>query len=365
MVLPLTAMNLPPTYVDGFHDLAEVRKMKYRKLGDTGMVVSVLSFGASSLGSVFRKTDDEESVRVVHKVIKSGVNLIDTAPWYGHGKSERVLGMALKGVPRKAYYLNTKVGRYDPDVTKMFDFTAERTIRSVHESLERLGVDYIDCIQVHDPEFAPSIDILLKETLPALDVLRSRGTVRKIGITGYPLDFQREIIERSSIKIDTSLVYCHYSMNDRTLMDSFLPFLNDRGIGCINASPISMGLLSHRGPPSWHPASDKIKDVCKAASEHCASQDVNISKLAMHFTLSNEALPTTLVSTASMDRTISNLAAVSETLTEKEQRTSDQVMETFFNNLQGKDAQWLGYEVEKYWNDRKRKWEAMADDTMK
>ena len=75
--------------------------MVYRPLGKTGMDVSILSFGASSLGSVFRKTDDAESVRVVHKVLKSGINLIDTAPWYGHGKSERRAGRGSEGRPQR------------------------------------------------------------------------------------------------------------------------------------------------------------------------------------------------------------------------------------------------------------------------
>lgn len=104
--------GLPATFVEGFHDAETVRKMIYRPLGgDTGVDVSILSLGCSSLGSVFRKTDEAESLEVVRTAIKSGINLLDTAPWYGHGKSEEVLGRALVGVPREAYYLNTKVGR--------------------------------------------------------------------------------------------------------------------------------------------------------------------------------------------------------------------------------------------------------------
>jgi L-galactose dehydrogenase len=116
--------------------------------------------------------------------VKHGINLIDTAPWYGHGKAETVLGEALKGIPREAYILNTKVGRYLPDPMDMFDFTAERVTKSVDESLARLGVDYIDIIQVHDPEFAPFVDIIVEETLPALVKLQEAGKVKMIGMTG-------------------------------------------------------------------------------------------------------------------------------------------------------------------------------------
>ena len=187
---------LPPTYVPDFHDADVISKMPYRSLGKTGMQVSILSFGASSLGSVFRKTTLEESIQVVHTAVKAGINLIDTAPWYGHGKSETVLGHCLKDIPRQAYYLNTKVGRYLPEVSDTFDFSAERTIASVHESIQRLGVEYLDCVQVHDPEFSCSLDVILKETLPALAKLRAAGKVKMIGMTGYPLEMQKEIIQR-------------------------------------------------------------------------------------------------------------------------------------------------------------------------
>lgn len=144
----------------------------------------VLPTQGSSLGSVFRDTDKQESIDTVLYALKHGVNLIDTAPWYGHGKAETVLGEALKSVPREAYILTTKVGRYLPDPMEMFDFTAERVTKSVDESLARLGVDYIDVIQVHDPEFCPYTDIIVEETLPALVKLQEQGKVKMIGMTG-------------------------------------------------------------------------------------------------------------------------------------------------------------------------------------
>ena len=89
-------------------------------------------------------------MKLVQEVVKAGINYIDTAPWYGQGRSEEVLGAALAEVPRGAYYLATKVGRYDLETAGMFDFSAERVRRSVMESLARLRLDYIDLIQVRD-----------------------------------------------------------------------------------------------------------------------------------------------------------------------------------------------------------------------
>eukprot|EP00038_Savillea_parva_P009370 m.183110 g.183110 ORF g.183110 m.183110 type:complete len:375 (+) comp15720_c0_seq1:141-1265(+) len=345
------ASKLPPTYVEGFHDKAAVEAMPCRPLGGTtGLEVSILSFGGSSLGSVFRETDKQESIDTVVYAIKHGINLIDTAPWYGHGKAETVLGEALKQIPREAYILNTKVGRYLPEPEEMFDFSSERVTKSVDESLARLGVDYIDVIQVHDPEFAPFTQIIVEETLPALVELQKQGKVKMIGMTGYPLSVQKEIISRFPGKLDTILTYCHYSMNDYSLLKD-LQWFKDRQLGIINASAISMGLLTHRGPPAWHPATAEVKQVCAEAAKYCESQGVNISTLAMAFTLGNPDIPTTLVSTASLPRIQKNIAACTYKLTEKEQEVSDYVMKTFFKPLNDAGREhWEGVEVREHWN---------------
>lgn len=185
----------------------------------------------------------------------------------------------------------------------MFDFTARRVTQSVYESLERLGVAYIDCIQVHDPEFAPSLEIVLHETLPALHRLKELGVVRHVGITGYPLGVLRQLLEQSPVPIDTCLSYCHHSLNDATLLPQLLPLLQSKGVGLINASPLSMGLLTPRGPPAWHPAHAFQKEVCREAVAYCEAQGVDVTKLALWFSLfSDERVPTTLVSTASVSK---------------------------------------------------------------
>ena len=131
---------------------------------------------------------------------------------------------------------------------------------------------------------------------------REEGKVRFVGITGFPLGIHRHMIENSPVKIDTCLSYCHYSMNDTSLLTDLLPFLKEQGVALINASAISMGLLSSRGPPGWHPATPQIKKTCQEACDYCTAKGVDLSKLALHFSLSQPAIPTTLVSTASSTR---------------------------------------------------------------
>lgn len=265
--------------------------MEYRPLGKTGLVVSTLSYGASSLGSVFRSIDESEGISAVHTALDLGINFIDVSPYYGLTKAETVLGKALKGIPRDKYYLATKLGRYGEDE---FDFSTQRITGSVDESLARLGVDYLDLIQCHDIEFV-SLDQIVNESIPALRKLQEQGKVRLVGITGLPINTFRYVLDRT--EVDTILSYCHYSLNDTALLD-LVPYLKERGVGIINASPLSMGLLSNRGSPDWHPAPEVIKETCAQAAAFCREQGVDIAQLAIQFSVSNPDLPTTLVGTA-------------------------------------------------------------------
>lgn len=279
--------------------------MEYRTLGKTGLEVSILSFGASSLGSVFRPINEEDGIRTVHVALDMGVNFIDCSPFYGLTKAETVLGKALKDIPRDNYILATKVGRYGEDV---FDFSAERVTRSVDESLERMGVDYIDIIQCHDIEYG-SLDQVVKETILALRKVQESGKVRFVGITGFPLAIYPYIMER--VDVDTILSYCHYSMNDTTLVD-LIPMLQERNMGIIGASPLSMGLLTNRGAPDWHPATDEIKQVCAKAAKFCHNQGVDIARLAVQFSLRNPDIHTTLIGTANPENMRRNVEWLDE-----------------------------------------------------
>ena len=135
------------------------------------MKVSSLSFGASSLGGAFHDLKEKEGIQAVFTAIEAGMNFIDVSPYYGHYKAETVLGKALKDIPRDRYYLSTKVGRYGKDGVNTWDYSAKRATESVYESMERLNIDFIDLINVHDIEFA-DLNQVVNETLPALVELR-------------------------------------------------------------------------------------------------------------------------------------------------------------------------------------------------
>jgi L-galactose dehydrogenase len=284
--------------------------MEYRNLGNTGMEVSKLSFGASSLGGLFHEVNLDDCVETVAKALDRGINFIDVSPAYGETLAETNLGKALKGISRERYYLATKMGAYG-EAKGEYDFSAARAERSLHESLTRLGVDYVDLIQCHDIEFADPEQIV-SETLPALQRLKTEGLARFIGITGLPLKIFPNILDRVDLGVvDTILSFCHYELNDDSLAD-LIPYLKKKGVGIINASPTGMGLLTGRGVPAWHPAGKVIVDGCRKAVDYCAAKGIDIVKLAVQFSCSHPDIPTTLVSTARPKNILDNIAFAEE-----------------------------------------------------
>jgi L-galactose dehydrogenase len=284
--------------------------MEYRKLGNTGLEVSVLGFGASSLGGVFHQVDPEACVQTVWAALDGGINFFDVSPAYGETLAETNLGKALKGIARDRYYVATKVGSYS-EARGDYDYSAARTERSLHESLDRLGVDYVDLIQCHDIEFADH-DQIVNETLPALHRLKQKGLARFIGITGLPLRVFPSILDKVEPNaVDTILAFCHYELNDDSLL-GLLPYLTKKGVGVINASPTGMGLLTPQGAPAWHPASKVIIDGCRKAVEYCQRRGIDIVKVAIQFACARPDIATTLVSTARPSNIRDNIAYVEE-----------------------------------------------------
>jgi L-galactose dehydrogenase len=282
--------------------------MYYRPLGRTGLNVSVLSFGASSLGGVFRATDDSESIRAVRTALDLGMNFIDVSPYYGATRAESVLGRALAGVPRERYVLATKVGQYGEG---QFDFSAARVARSLDESCARLGVDYIDLLQCHDIEFA-DLNQVVNETLPALVKLREAGRIGHIGITGLPLKVFSGVIDRAAPGVvETILSFCRYELND-TGLETLIPYLQERHVGIINASPTGMGLLTERGVPSWHPAPKHMIEVSRRAVAYCQAVGADIVKLAVQFCVAHPAIATTLVGSANPENIRKNIRYIEE-----------------------------------------------------
>ncbi len=277
--------------------------MKYQALGKTGLNVSSLSFGASSLGGVFRTVDERDAIRAVHTALELGINYIDVAPAYGATLSETVLGKALPGVPRDQYYLSTKVGKYtaaEAYGADTFDYS-EKTIRkSLDESSQRLGVDYFDIIHLHDIEYndGEHTEWALGEGVETLQALKQEGRIGNVGFGMYPMALWRRVIAEGYL--DAGLIHNHYCLNDTQLLE-LLPQAKEKGIGLVNASPFASGLLTERGPADWHPADAEERAIFARAARFCADRGQNISHLALQFSCQHPDIATTMFSSANPD----------------------------------------------------------------
>ena len=269
--------------------------MQTRRLGSTDLDLSVLSFGASSLGQEFRSVDLNDAVRSVHVALDRGMNFIDTSPYYGRGMSEVLLGKALEGVPRDSYVLGTKLGRYAP---QHFDFSAKRVAESVDVSLERMKVDQLDLVLCHDVEFV-DLRQILDETLPALRRQVEAGKVRYVGVSGYPMKMFEHVLAHA--EVDAILTYNHYTLqNDMALR--LVPLCQEKGVGLINAAPFSARLLTSAPLPAWHKAPPKVREVARRAAEHCAERGSDLAKLALQFSITNPSFATCVTGSANPDR---------------------------------------------------------------
>lgn len=269
--------------------------MATRPLGQTGIDLTLLSYGASSLGAEFRKVDLEEALRSVRVALDSGMNFIDTSPYYGRGMSEVMLGQILPEIPRDSYYLGTKLGRYAP---RHFDFSAKRVEESIDVSLERMKVDYLDIALCHDIEFV-NLSQIVEETLPALRNQKEKGKVRFIGVSGYPMKMFQTILAQT--EIDVLLTYNHYTLQNDMALD-LVPVCEEKGVGLMNAAPFSARLLTNAPLPEWHKAPPHVREVARKAADHCQAQGVDLAQLALQFSVANSKFATCVTGSANPQR---------------------------------------------------------------
>jgi L-galactose dehydrogenase len=278
-------------------------EMIYKTLGKTGLKVSAIGFGASPLGGEFGSVDPAESRRAVDRAIDCGINYFDVAPYYGRGLAETRLGEYLQG-KRDKIFLTSKACRYD---IVDFDYSAQRIMRSIDESLKRLRTDYVDLYQVHDIEYGKTEQVI-GEAIPAMFKLKEQGKIRFVGITGYPLTLLKKIVEATDVS--TVLTYCRYNLMDTTMDDILTPIVREKGIGLINASPLHMRVLTEKGAPYWHPAPEKVFKVAAEVAKLCRQHGTTLSELAMQFALAHKDVAITLVGMSKLRHVDANVRIV-------------------------------------------------------
>ena len=262
-----------------------------RRLGTTGVFLSSLGYGASSIGAEFGQRDWNEAIESVRTAIDVGINFIDTAAYYGRGMSEMLLGQILPEFRRDQFVISTKLGRYAPN---HFDFSAKRVAESVDVSLERLRLDYLDMVFCHDIEYG-DIHQVIEETLPALKRQVDKGKVRYVGVSGYPMkNFERVI---PTGLVDCAITYNHYTLQNDMALQLF-PIAEKHHVGLINAAPFSARLLSSLPLPVWHKATPEVRAIAAQAAKHCLDAGTSIEKLAVQYSVANQGFSSCLVGSA-------------------------------------------------------------------
>ncbi len=299
--------------------------METRRLGRTAVEVTRLGFGGGPLGGLFAPLDDETAAGALAAAWDGGVRYFDTSPHYGIGHSERRIGEFLRGRPRESFTLSTKVGRLlvaqdaagrmDPAGfhvpaahRRVRDFTRDGVRRSVEDSLERMGLDRIDVLYLHDAE--EYFDDAVRDGYPALAELRSEGTVGAIGAGMYDTAMLTTLVKEADI--DVVMQSGRHTLLDHSALDAFLPACEERGVSVIAASIFNSGLLavprpSADAPYDYGTASPEILARATRIADVCETHGVTLPQAAMAFPLLHPAVAGIAVGMRSADEARTNL----------------------------------------------------------
>jgi D-threo-aldose 1-dehydrogenase len=282
-------------------------------LGSRGVEVTRIGLGTAPLGNLFQPVDDDEAIGTVTTAWDAGIRFFDTAPLYGHGLAESRLGEGLRGYPRDAYVVSSKVGRLlrpdsdcDPGVFRVprgiaprFDYSRDGVLRSVEESLDRLGLDRLDVVLVHDPDDHERE--ALDGAFPALIELRDQGVVRAIGSGMNQSEMLARFVDR--IDLDCVLLAGRYTLLDRggaELIDTCA----ERGIGVILGGVFNSGVLASVDADAtfdYEPASSSLRERATELRQACERNAVPLPAAALDFALRNPAVSAIVVGARSAD----------------------------------------------------------------
>ena len=269
--------------------------------------VTRLGLGCAPLGNLFRAVDDDVAAATVDAAWDAGWRLFDTAPLYGNGLSERRVGAALRARPRNEYVLSTKVGRLllpgadddsifadAPDLHPSFDFSSDGVRRSIEASLERLGLDRIDIVHMHDPD--DHLDQAIDEAIPALVALRDEGIIGAVGCGMNVTAPLLSVVERTDV--DVVLLAGRYSLLDRSGGDELLPRCAERGVAVIVGGVFNSGLLADPDTDptyDYAPAPTPLAERARAMRDVCERFGVSLPAAAIGFALRHRSVTSVVI----------------------------------------------------------------------
>lgn len=279
--------------------------------------IPALGYGAANVGNLFRELSDDEAWAVLEAAWDAGIRHYDTAPHYGLGLSERRLGAFLQTKPRDEYFLSTKAGRLlrpnpdhapggldtandfhvPDDLQRIWDFSAAGIRTSLDESRERLGIERIDLLYLHDPE-RHDLDLAVAEALPALERLRADGEVAQIGIGSMVSDALATAVRAADL--DLIMVAGRYTLLEQPAAVDVLPACRKTGTGIVAASVFNSGLLAQSEPRrdgryEYGRLPDELWDRLTRIAAVCADHDVPLPAAAVQFPLQSDLVRAVVV----------------------------------------------------------------------
>jgi D-threo-aldose 1-dehydrogenase len=280
-------------------------------LGRTGLSVSALGLGSAPLGNLYAALTEREAEATVRCALAAGLTYLDTAPHYGLGLAERRLGRVLAGLPRDSFVLSTKVGRLvrplddgeradaqgfvdAPRAKRVWDFSRDGVVRSLEESLRRLGLDRVDVVLVHDPDRHERE--AAEQAFPALAELRDQGVVRAIGAGMNQAEMLTRFVR--DLDLDVVLVAGRYTLLDQRALAELLPACALRGVAVVVGGAFNSGLLADPRPGArydYAPAPAALVARAARIGEVCARHGVPLRAAALAFPFGHPAVTSVLV----------------------------------------------------------------------
>jgi aryl-alcohol dehydrogenase-like predicted oxidoreductase len=308
--------------------------MEYRTLGNTDLKLSTITHGAFAIGgNMWGGNEKKDSIDSIHASLDHGVTSIDTAPFYGFGLSEEMIGEAIKGKDRSKIQLLTKFGLVwegSHAGKGEFFFDAEEEgkkipvykyagkasiITEVEQSLKRLHTDYIDLLQLHWPDNSTTIG----ETMEALELLIQQGKIRAAGVSNYSIEQLKEASE--TFKVASNQV--SFSMLNRTIENDLVPYAMENDLGIIVYSPMERGLLTgkyfqentlkandHRNGYFSQFDLEKVKSFLLAIEPIAKSKGATLSQLVLQWTTLQPGISVVLAGARNAQQAIANAQAL-------------------------------------------------------
>jgi D-threo-aldose 1-dehydrogenase len=286
--------------------------MQRRRLRN-GLALTELGLGVAQFGNLYRETTDEQAESAVDAAWNSGIRYFDTAPHYGLGLSERRLGRLLAQKPRDEFVISTKVGRLlvpNPGATgldtegfavpattkRQLDYSWDGVLRSLEESLKRLGLDRVDILYIHDPD--DYWQQASTEAVPALVELREQGVIGAIGVGMNQSELPARFVKESDI--DLVMLAGRYTLLEQGALDELLPLAEERQVGIVIAGVYNSGLLAANRPPAdahydYEAAPADLIARANRLADACERHGVTLPQAALQYPLHHPAVVSVVV----------------------------------------------------------------------